>query len=726
MSRCKYFLIFFIVSIISIICFVNRASATNNGRRDMSKVFQLNEVAVTEEEINREKKTPNITVIKPELYPMGIGTSVDVALERQPGIDVQRIQGTGIVMDEDAIKIRGFGNQRVIVTRDGRLLDTTRSFNMSVQDWTLIPLHNIDRIEIIKGIGDPRYGNLLGGVVNLVSKELPEEGPVTSAQASVGSFKSNTLSLFHGWRPSSLEYSFAVGLYDSDGSLMNGDISLSNVDFYTGFNFTARSKLFTNVVYNNIKKGLIVPNRRSMDYNDPNYLIPVDDNYPASDGEYLFSEMGGYPTPGSWWEKKGLRFDLGYEHSICDDSYFKINYWRNDTDLEVLNSQPASETSGTNGSGERRYHKRFYDDRSYGGSASLKYAAPSHTFYIGVDYSYLRDDGDEMLFDDSRYPERNYYAVATKNRGIYIMDDLDIGERLTLIPGIRYVEFDSVSGPSGILRQIPNNSMEGISPSLKLIYLKEAGDIIYFSTARALRMPSHLEYYSHYAINSDDENMGENDALIRDYIRYLPFQEEDGLMIQSGWKGSLPGSTNIEISPFYYIIKDYIQFDSKNFYAYNIEKARLYGMEFELSKQLSQEWSMFLNYTFQNSRINGDPIIGFILAPEYADFDHISGMPKHKGNFGLQYKGLKEERLALLVRAFSHQDVIYNNGIGYQGSEIVRQSGFATLDIEGHYPVLDNLELSIYGRNILNKEYQERFGFPAPGRTFGFSLKTMF
>ena len=44
-------------------------------------------------------------------------------------------------------------------------------------DWTMIPLAGADRVEVIKGVGDPRYGNVLGGVINLVPKRLRRTRP---------------------------------------------------------------------------------------------------------------------------------------------------------------------------------------------------------------------------------------------------------------------------------------------------------------------------------------------------------------------------------------------------------------------------------------------------------------------------------------------------------------------------------------------------------------------
>jgi len=54
-------------------------------------------------------------------------------------------------------------------------------------------------------------------------------------------------------------------------------------------------------------------------------------------------------------------------------------------------------------------------------------------------------------------------------------------------------------------------------------------------------------------------------------------------MVQGGWKAELPTKTSIEISPYYYKINNFIYFDLINFVSYNIDRATIYGIEFELA-----------------------------------------------------------------------------------------------------------------------------------------------
>lgn len=675
------------------------------------KVFQLDAITVTASEIDRDIRTPNMDTIKPELFPMGISTTVDSALERQPGIDVQRIQEVGTALDDDSIKIRGFGARRIKVARDGRLLNTTGVAGGYFIDWSLIPLANVERIELIKGVGDPRYGNVLGGVVNLVSKKPPRDGPVTELAATAASFETWGVDVFHAWKPGDFEYSFTAGAQTSEGYLRNGDLDFGHIDVRLGYDLPTQTHIYADIAYRKLKKGFIVNNRQSNDPDDPLYDVRKDPDYPASDGEYMFGGMGADAEPGAWWEKERWLFDFGLAHPVSATGEFCIRYWQNHGDREAFNTRREA---------GRIFHKKFYDDRSWGASADYTHDLPDQTITLGADFSYLKDDGDANYGDDFRDPFRNHYYVAAKNLGIYVMDDIRLfNEKLWLTPGLRFMQYDGKSGPAGTARGVPDIEMDGWAPSLKLTYNYRANDLMYLSMARALRMPAPPEHYWHY----DADGAGVNTSM-------LPFTKEDGFMLQAGWKASLTESTKIDLSPYYYRIDDYIQFDLINFVSYNIEQAELYGLEFQISQMLSHGFSAFANYSFQKSRTEGDPFVENFVVPGDRDFDEIPGLPEHKANLGLQYKAPGGAEIAVFLQMVSDQEVIYSrNRLNFSADPVLQvyeQDRYMTVDIEGLYPVGENMEIGVFARNLMDEDYDERFGFPAADRTIGVTLRAGF
>jgi iron complex outermembrane receptor protein len=677
-------------------------------KEEHTKYFQLDAVEIEVVEYIRDIEIPNMTVVKPELFPLSIGTTLDTALERQPGVDVQRIQEVGTAIDDDSIKIRGMGSRRIKVTKNGRLLNTSGVAGGYFIDWTMIPLTNIDRVEVVKGVGDPRYGNVLGGIINLIPRRFPQKASATEIQVSAASYATSSFNLHHAYKPGPFEYAVAAGTSRSDGYLKNGDLNFSNIDLHLGYDFPFAGRLTADITYSRLKKGFIVPNRTAKNFEDPNYDTPIDSEYPASDGEYMYGGMGAYPEPGSWWEKKKWMFDFGFEQAFQNFGLLSLRYWQNHGNRESYNTRVSM---------DRIFHKTFYDDRSQGFSASYQHFLPHQTLTAGFDFSHLKDDGDTNLSDDFRSPFRNGYYVAAKNFAFFLMDEIRLLDgKIILVPGLRYLSYDGVSGPSGEFEQIPNIEKQGWAPSVKCVYSYQQDSLMYFSLARALRMPTPPEHYWHY----DFDDAGVDTSQ-------LPFHQEDGLMIQGGWRAVFPTRTKIEIAPYYYFIDDYIQFDLINFVAYNIDKAQIYGFEFEAAQQFTGGWSAFLNYTYQKSRAEGDPFVDLFVNPRYRDFHEIPGLPEHKVNLGLQYKARNSASIALFLQAVSSHEVIYNNNALWNPDLSVRkQESYLRMDVEGRYPLFKLFDVGVFVRNLLDADYQERFGFPAAGRNVGISLKAKF
>ncbi|MDI6846017.1 MAG: TonB-dependent receptor [Candidatus Saccharicenans sp.] len=680
------------------------------------KLFQLEPVYIEVVDRVRQNERPNMTVIQTDLFPLTISRTLDTALERQPGVGIQRIQMIGAALDDESVKIRGLGARRLLLLRDGRLLNSSGVAGGYFIDWTTIPLSSVSRIEVVKGVADARYGNTLGGVINLVPRQ-PQAQPAFEFESGYSSFATSAFSLFHSWKSGRLDYSLAASLQDSEGYLRNGSFNLKTGEFRLGYDLPFDGRLSAEVVYARVKKGFIVFNRTDRNPDSPDYETPLDTAYPASDGEYMYGGMGAYPEPGAWWLKERLLFSVNYDQSLGWAGLVRMNAWFNHGDREAYNTRTAL---------DRVFHKKFYDDRSCGGS--LEYRAPLSgsnetddilrvpaTLLAGIDFAHLRDDGDRNLPDDFRPPFRNGYYVASKLVNAYLQADLPLfSGNLTLTPGLRFMSYRGISGPSGIIEGIPDISMSGLSPSLKLTFADSTSSLFYLSLARALRFPTPPEHYWHY--DADDSGVDTSN---------LPFKPEDGLMVQGGWKYELGARTRLEVAAFHYRIKNFIQFDLINFVSHNIELARLAGAEVEIARQLSQNFSTFANLTLFASRTSGDQLIEFFVRPEDRDFNRLPGVPAWKGNLGLRWKNSQGARIAAFVQAAGSQKVIYNRNLLWSDElQVVEQKGYARFDLEASYPLPRfKAVLSGFIHNIFNARYQERFGFPAAARSGGLNLK---
>lgn len=690
--------------ILSILFFILLSNTIYASDTVEKQIFQLDEVTVSDSLVRQQESTPNMSVIIPELLLQGIGSTLDSALLRHTGIDISRTQEVGGALDDESIKIRGFGSNRIQLTIDGRVLNNSGTAGGYFIDWSSISLNNIDRIEVIKGVSDPRYGNILGGVINLVTKK-PTEKPLFEVQGLMGAFGTRTMSVFHSYKPNKFEYSISGGYTYSDGYLWNGSFLEKNISLYGAYEFPWDGKLKTDVQFVEIKKGFIVSNRLSKDPSSIDYQRQKNPDYPLSDGEIMYGGMGAYAEPGSWWKRQKVYFNTTYEQKIFD-GIASLRYWQNYGDREAYNRRISA---------NRVFHKKFFDDRSLGLDFAYSLFFNHHTIDLGIDFKHFRDKGDKNYPDDYRNPFSNDNYVSSEVLGLYIMDDIKLDKSFIITPGLRYMSYKGVAGGAGIKEGIQDISMNGLAPSLKLTYLFDKNGLVYGSIARALRMPTPPEHYWHYSPDAGVDTSK------------LPFKKEDGLMLQGGLKIDFQTKTRVEAGIFYYDIKDYINFDLINFVSYNIDKAKIYGLELELAQQLGKGFSVFSNYTLQQSKTKGDTLVSNFVALEDRGFSKIPGMPTHKINIGLQYKGAKKEKITLYGRYISKQDVIYNNNLLYNTDlRILTQSSFITADIEASYPIRKKIDITAYCRNIFNKSYQERYGYPSAERNIGIGIRAIF
>jgi len=103
------------------------------------------------------------------------------AVEKLPGIRTQqRLQG-----EESAVSIEGMPPEYTLILVDGHRYTGEIG---AVSDLRDVPLENVERIEILRGSQGLRYGTEgAGGVINIVTKDPPDDGVRANADGGGGS-----------------------------------------------------------------------------------------------------------------------------------------------------------------------------------------------------------------------------------------------------------------------------------------------------------------------------------------------------------------------------------------------------------------------------------------------------------------------------------------------------------------------------------------------------------
>src|SRR5512137_2965531 len=120
------------------------------------KALSVGEVVITatraEEEV--EKISANVTVITQEKIKKSTATTVQDLLKNEDGIFISDLYGTGT---KSSVDMRGFAyGTGTVVMIDSRRLNEVDTGSV---DWNLIPLENVERIEIVHGTESVLYGD---------------------------------------------------------------------------------------------------------------------------------------------------------------------------------------------------------------------------------------------------------------------------------------------------------------------------------------------------------------------------------------------------------------------------------------------------------------------------------------------------------------------------------------------------------------------------------------
>ena len=119
--------------------------------------------SIPEDTVNVRYVNPAKTATLPEI------------LQQTTGIDIQLRTSVGDNQDS-TVKLRGFDARRFTVLLNGRPINSAGVMGGQYIDWNTIPLSTVEKIQIIKGAKSAAYGNTLGGVINIITKEKPSGG----------------------------------------------------------------------------------------------------------------------------------------------------------------------------------------------------------------------------------------------------------------------------------------------------------------------------------------------------------------------------------------------------------------------------------------------------------------------------------------------------------------------------------------------------------------------
>lgn len=187
-------------------------------QQDSVKTVNINEIVVTATKFPKSQMETGkvLTVIDEDQLRRSAGKDVSQLLNEQVGIV---INGAGSNPGKDkSVFLRGAKGEHTLVLLDGVPLTDPSGIGGGAYDLRLIPIDQIERIEILKGSQSALYGSdAIAGVINIITKKGGNKPIGGFGTLSYGSYKTLKGNAGLSGSTAFIDYNLGYTRYQSDG-----------------------------------------------------------------------------------------------------------------------------------------------------------------------------------------------------------------------------------------------------------------------------------------------------------------------------------------------------------------------------------------------------------------------------------------------------------------------------------------------------------------------------
>jgi len=335
--------------------------------------YHLNPIIKTATKIAGTQRdlVASITLISgPKLIAAPTSAVLEAIKSHVPGLHVTEwgVMGFGVAGNSAGkISIRGMGgstNTHVLILRNGRP-DFMGLMGCTIADE--FSTDGVERIEVLRGPASFLYGtNATGGVINIISKKMTEEGFQTVLSGGYGTFNTQKLKASHMGKIGNLEYVLTASSQKTDGHRSDANA------YYQGEHYTSH----IGYTLNNNTKIEFNASLANIDVTDPGTMTS--------------------PHADHWYDVKRYGGDLTLSHiSLFGETHMKLHanlgqhqfydgWFSNDRTLGAMfyqNIKPWAGNTTTLGLDFKQYGgnaKNKQTDMDYGEFFIAEYGAYIH------------------------------------------------------------------------------------------------------------------------------------------------------------------------------------------------------------------------------------------------------------------------------------------------------------------------------------------------------------
>ena len=189
-----------------------------NAQQDSISLTSLNDVVITATKFAKSQSETGkvLTIINEAELAKSSGKDLPQVLNEQAGLFINgSVSSPG---KDKSVFLRGAKGEYTVILIDGIPLNDPSSIGGGAYDLRMIPLDQIERIEILKGNQSTLYGsNAIAGVINIITKKEGRKKLSGVGSLGYGSFNSLRGSLSVSGASDLMDYSIGATHYSTDG-----------------------------------------------------------------------------------------------------------------------------------------------------------------------------------------------------------------------------------------------------------------------------------------------------------------------------------------------------------------------------------------------------------------------------------------------------------------------------------------------------------------------------